>query len=162
MLTHTYTQKPMRKIKVTICNYQADSPLYVWPDVWSSDLLVYKKYGHTWHGISLPRPDVIEQHKPNLVFQGLQKVINDWKMCSTMLRQAYRRATLLKPALSQTNVEIKEIGRKKWTHRKVCRARVYVWLVNTKKINVSPATKLVLVSNKQHEIYSRSTSIQTI
>ena len=33
MLTHTYPHKPLRKNKVTICNHQADSPLYVWPDV---------------------------------------------------------------------------------------------------------------------------------
>ena len=35
VLTHTctYLHKPLRKIKVTICNHQADSPLYVWPDV---------------------------------------------------------------------------------------------------------------------------------
>ena len=33
MLTHTYPYKPLRKIKVTICNRQTDSPLYVWPDV---------------------------------------------------------------------------------------------------------------------------------
>ena len=32
ILTHTYPHKP--KIKVTICNHQADNPLYVWPDVW--------------------------------------------------------------------------------------------------------------------------------
>ena len=29
MLTHTYPHKPLRMIKVTICNHQADSPLYV-------------------------------------------------------------------------------------------------------------------------------------
>ena len=40
MLTHTYPHKPMRKIKVTICNHQTDSPLYVGPDVWSGDLQV--------------------------------------------------------------------------------------------------------------------------
>ena len=33
MSTHTYLHKPLRKIKVTICNHQADSPLYVRPDV---------------------------------------------------------------------------------------------------------------------------------
>ena len=33
MLTHIYPHKPLRKIEVTICNHQADSPLYVWPDV---------------------------------------------------------------------------------------------------------------------------------
>ena len=65
MLTHTYPHKPQKKIKVTICNHQADSPLYVWPDVWSGDLQVLKKYGHTWHRMSLLRPGVIKQHKPN-------------------------------------------------------------------------------------------------
>ena len=39
-VTHTYPHKPLRKIKVTICNHQADSPLYVWPDVGSGDLKV--------------------------------------------------------------------------------------------------------------------------
>ena len=33
MLTHTYPHKPLRKIKMTICNDHADNPLYVWPDV---------------------------------------------------------------------------------------------------------------------------------
>ena len=33
MLTHTYPHKPLKKIEVTICNHQADSPLYVWPNV---------------------------------------------------------------------------------------------------------------------------------
>ena len=40
MLTHTcqyvnpyIPTQPLRKIKVTICNHQADSQLYVWPDV---------------------------------------------------------------------------------------------------------------------------------
>ena len=33
MLTHTYPYKPPRKIKVTICNHQADNQLYVWSDV---------------------------------------------------------------------------------------------------------------------------------
>ena len=47
MLTHTYPHKPLRKIEVTICNHQADSPLCVWPNVWSDDLKVYKNYGHT-------------------------------------------------------------------------------------------------------------------
>ena len=32
MLSHTYPHKPLRKTKVTICNHQADSPLYVWAD----------------------------------------------------------------------------------------------------------------------------------
>ena len=33
---------PLRKIKVAICNHQADSPLYVWHDVWAGDLQIYK------------------------------------------------------------------------------------------------------------------------
>ena len=60
MLTHTYPHKPPRKTKVTLYNHQADSPLYVWPDVWSDDL---ETYGHTWRQMSLLRPGVIKQHK---------------------------------------------------------------------------------------------------
>ena len=33
ILTYTHPHKPMRKIKVTICNHQTDIPLDVWPDV---------------------------------------------------------------------------------------------------------------------------------
>ena len=55
------------KIKVIICNLQADSQLYVWPDVWSGDLQIYKKYGHTWHRMSLLRPGVIKQPKLKLI-----------------------------------------------------------------------------------------------
>ena len=33
ILTHTYPHKLPRKIRVTICNHQADNQLYVWPDV---------------------------------------------------------------------------------------------------------------------------------
>ena len=40
MLIHTYTHKHLMKIKVTICNHQVNSQLYVWPDVWSGDLQV--------------------------------------------------------------------------------------------------------------------------
>ena len=63
-LTHAYPhkQKPLRKMKVTICNHQVDNPLCVWPDVWSDDLQVLKKCGHTWHRMSLLRPGVIKQH----------------------------------------------------------------------------------------------------
>ena len=39
MLAHMYQLKTLRKIKMTICNHQADSPLYVWLDVWSGDHL---------------------------------------------------------------------------------------------------------------------------
>ena len=40
MSTHTYPHKPLMKIKVTICNHQADSPFHVWPDVFSNNLQV--------------------------------------------------------------------------------------------------------------------------
>ena len=33
MLVHTYLHKALRKIKVNICIHQADSLLYMWPDV---------------------------------------------------------------------------------------------------------------------------------
>ena len=102
MLTHTYPHKSLRKIKVTICNHQADNSLYVRPNIWSGDLQVLKsmvihdtecpywdqvslnnpnplyvrpdvwsgelgiaslekKYGHTWHRMSLLRLGVINQ-----------------------------------------------------------------------------------------------------
>ena len=69
MLTHTYPHKPLRKIEMTICNHQADSKLYVRPNVWSGHLQVQKKHGHTWHRISLLRPGVIKHHqtKPTLI-----------------------------------------------------------------------------------------------
>ena len=40
MLTHTYLHKALRKIKANIFTHQADSQLYVWPDVWSSGFQV--------------------------------------------------------------------------------------------------------------------------
>ena len=35
--THLHPHKTTRYTKVTICNHQADSQLYVWQDVWSGD-----------------------------------------------------------------------------------------------------------------------------
>ena len=63
MLAYTYPHKPLRNTKVTMCNHQANNPLHVWPDVWSDDLQVLKKHGHTWHRMSFLRPGVIKQHK---------------------------------------------------------------------------------------------------
>ena len=40
VLIHTYPHKPLTKIKVTICNHQADSQLYVRPNDWSGDLQI--------------------------------------------------------------------------------------------------------------------------
>ena len=86
-LIHIYTHKPLRKIKVTLCNHQADISLYVWPNVWFGELQVQKKYGHTWRWMSLLRPSVIRQHKPirnmcqamglNLCFRFLT-LTTDW------------------------------------------------------------------------------------
>ena len=39
MLTHIYPHKPLGEIEVTICNHQADSPLY---DVMMFDLVICK------------------------------------------------------------------------------------------------------------------------
>ena len=65
MLTHTYPNKHLRKIKVTICNHQDGSSLYVWPNVWSGDLKVEKSMVILdtkcpyWDQVSL------KQRKPN-------------------------------------------------------------------------------------------------
>ena len=42
MFTHTYPHKARRKTKVTVCNHQADSPLYVLTDHVMSDLVMCK------------------------------------------------------------------------------------------------------------------------
>ena len=57
VLTHTYLHKPVRKIKVTICNHQADSPLYVGPDVWSGDLQIRKHNKHNTDQVSFSNPN---------------------------------------------------------------------------------------------------------
>ena len=43
VLTHTYPHKPVRKIKVTVCYLQVDSPIYLWPDVCFGDLQAKKE-----------------------------------------------------------------------------------------------------------------------
>ena len=66
MLTHIYPHKPWRNIEVTLCKSPGWQPTLcvAWCLIyWFA--LVYKKYGHTWHRMSLLRPDVIKQHKPN-------------------------------------------------------------------------------------------------
>ena len=44
---HPYKHKPLSKIKETICSHQADSPLYVWPD------LVICKFRKIWSYMTL-------------------------------------------------------------------------------------------------------------
>ena len=68
MLTHTYEHKPLRNIEVTICNHQADSPLYVWPDVWSGELKVQKKYGP--HDTECPYWDLVSLNNTNQIPTG--------------------------------------------------------------------------------------------
>ena len=66
MLNHTYPHKPVGKIKVSICNHQADTPLYVWL---RSDLVICKfrnVWSYIWHWMSLLRLDDIKQPKPKL------------------------------------------------------------------------------------------------
>ena len=56
------TQIPSGKIKLAICNHQADCPFYLWLGVWFGNLHSLK-VSPTWHQMSLLRPDVIRQHK---------------------------------------------------------------------------------------------------
>ena len=63
-----YPHKPLWKIEVIISNHQADSSLCVRPDVWSGDLQVQEKYGHTWRQMSLLRPGVIKQNQTKPAF----------------------------------------------------------------------------------------------
>ena len=43
VLTCTYPHKPLKKIKMYICNHQVDSPFGVWFDVCPGDLQAKKK-----------------------------------------------------------------------------------------------------------------------
>ena len=43
VLIHTYPHKPMIKIKVTICNHQADYPHDMWIDVWSDGIQLWER-----------------------------------------------------------------------------------------------------------------------
>ena len=38
MLTHTYSHKPLRKIKIPICHHQVESPVYIRPDFRNDNL----------------------------------------------------------------------------------------------------------------------------
>ena len=58
----TLLTQTLRKIKVAICNYRADRPLYLRPGVCISDFRHRKEYGHTWHWMSSLKPGVIK-HK---------------------------------------------------------------------------------------------------
>ena len=47
-----------------ICNHQADSPLYVWPDVWSGDLEGHEKeWSYMTPKVLTETPCVIKQQK---------------------------------------------------------------------------------------------------
>ena len=63
VLTHTYPHKLLRKIKVTICNHQVDSPLYVWPDVWSGDMQFRKSM--VTHDTECPYWDQVSLNNTN-------------------------------------------------------------------------------------------------
>ena len=70
VLTHTYEHNPpwgILKWPYAITRLTAH---FMWPDVRSGDLQVQKKYGHTWHRMSLLRPGVIKQHKPSGCYVG--------------------------------------------------------------------------------------------
>ena len=84
MLKHTYPHKPLGKIIVTICNHQADSPLYVSPDVWSEDLQVYKSMViRDTECPCLLRPGVIRYTNPTHVCT--EHLLNVWTLKSTSL-----------------------------------------------------------------------------
>ena len=71
MLTHIYTHtKPGGTLKWSYAKSPGWQPTLcaVWCLIcWLA--LAYKKYSHTWHRMSLLRPGVIKQHKPNLLSQ---------------------------------------------------------------------------------------------
>ena len=79
--TENYTSGVIKWVCQSICTHKNPGGILKWPYAkspgWQPTLcvawclicwfaLVYKKYGHTWHRMSLLRPDVIKQHKPPL------------------------------------------------------------------------------------------------
>ena len=72
MLIHIYPLTPQRNIEVTICKHQADSPFYVWRDVWSGYLQLLKK-SMVIHDTECPYWDQVSlnntnQTKPNTLY----------------------------------------------------------------------------------------------
>ena len=76
MLTHTYPHKPLRKIKVTICNHQADSPLYVSSDVWFGDWRFRKRM--VIHDTECPYWDQVSLNNTNQLPNKLNPVQECW------------------------------------------------------------------------------------
>ena len=72
MLTHTYQHKPLWKVKVNIYAIMIPgwqpSLCVAWCLIWRVASLE-KKYGHTWHRMSLLRPGVIKQPKPKPIVE---------------------------------------------------------------------------------------------
>ena len=100
MLTHAFPHKSLRNIKVAICNHQTDGPLYVWPAwclIWWFASL--EKYGHTWYRMSLLRPGVIKQHKPNQML-ALVWFHGNWRVMTSKIKGS-RRRTILYEGLSR-------------------------------------------------------------
>ena len=59
-------------------NHQADSPLYVWPDVWSADLHLFKK-NMVIHDIECPYWDQMSLNNTNQPNQLFLLVFIDMK-----------------------------------------------------------------------------------
>ena len=73
MLTHTYPHKLLRKIEVTICNHQADSPLCGV----MSDLVICKfKKSMAVHDTECPYWDQVSLNNPNPLILALMALFN--------------------------------------------------------------------------------------
>ena len=74
MLTHTYPHKSRdEKDSGDLMQSPGWQLILCVLDVWSGDLQGYKKYGHTWYRMSLLRPDIIKQHKPDPPYSQCSK-----------------------------------------------------------------------------------------
>ena len=76
MLTHIYPHKARGRLKWSYAKSPGWQPtlcvalcLICW------FALAYKKYGHTWHRMSLLRPGVIKQHKLNQTKQYISELL---------------------------------------------------------------------------------------
>ena len=81
LLIHTYPHKPQSKTKATICNHQADSPLYVWSDLaiskFRKSMVIHDAKCPYWDQVSLnnTNPTLITKFENSVWTQ----MISDWR-----------------------------------------------------------------------------------
>ena len=118
--------------------------VHLQPHVWSGGLQVEKKFGRTWHWMSLLRPGLIKQHKPNL---------NGDNQCHTRGHIALVIFCLQSPAIMLATYTNKKEPSTWWLQIATLTLRIpweFVW-VNT--LTLSPLCACVWESERFYKDY---------